>query len=194
MQTNALIVLAIVALSLIVPILAPFRHVFLKNSVTESAGKMNSRALKVTSVAIFILVAYFTGLSFNSEFANIIFALIFVSCYLCLVLLVFSVKPKYIGLTLGTLCSLVAAIFMLSVLIAFAFDGKPDIRQLDKNYYCEINEFGGMGVQEGFSVTVYHYLGLGLNYKVAHNGYLYEEKWPFSSTEDVCKFVFKTIK
>ena len=132
MQTNALVLLSM-SVPLSIPLIAPFVASIEKYKHFGVTLNIMQKYALLSVFVIFIIAAYFFGLRFQSNVANIVLQLITLACYLNLIGLVFKIKPRLLGLALASVVLVLSLLATLGIVLSFAIDGKPNQIKLTSN-------------------------------------------------------------
>jgi hypothetical protein len=192
MQSGTLVLLSF-SVPLSIPLIAPFVASIEKFKYFGVARNIVQRYALISIFVIFIAAAYFSGLRFQSNAANIILQFIALASYLSLIGFVFSIKPRLLGLILGLTVLALSLLMVLGSILSFAVDGKTNQITLTPNVYCEVNQFGFAGNQGGLNVSVYRHLGFGISRRLFYDSYLDEIKYPFQNQEGACSYAMAKV-
>jgi hypothetical protein len=192
MQSGAFVLLSF-SVPLSIPLIAPFVASIEKFKYFGVARNIVQRYALISIFVIFIAAAYFSGLRFQSNAANIVLQLIALACYLNLIGFVFSIKPRLLGLILGLAVLALSLLIVLGSILSVAVDAKTNHITLTPTTYCEVNQVGFAGNQGGLDVSVYRYLGFGISRRLLHDSYLDEIKYPFQNQEGACSYAMAKI-
>lgn len=192
MQSNALVLLGL-SVPLSIPVFAPFLASIERFRYFGVVRNIVQRYALISTFVIFIAAAYFVGLRFQSNAANIVLQFIAIGCYLNLAGFVFTIKPRSLGLILGLAILVLSLLIALGGILSFAIDGKTNQIKLTPTFYCEVNQFGFAGSQGGLSVSIYRYLGFGISRRLLHDTYLDEIKYPFQNQEGACSYAMAKV-
>lgn len=142
----------------------------------------------MSAVISLVVSVYALGFTFQSKSINLVIALVTGACFLNLVPLIFKLKPRFVAFVLGIITVLLSVLVGLGGLLESVIDGKASQFKTSSKLNCEVYQFGLASTQGGLDVTLYRKVGWGLNYKVFHESYLDEIKYPFSNPEGACKY------
>ncbi len=188
MQTSTQLLFGASLLFFSIPIITPFVVRIQKFKNIELAQKITKWHISVSIFVIFSLTTYFFGFRFQSGETNIVFIVLVAAAYLYLIGLIFQIKPRLLGATLGVVVAFLFLLVILMNILVSAIDGKTNRIELASNLYCEVYQFGFAGNPGGLGVSVYRYLGLGISRRLIRGSYLDEIKYPFNTQEGACKY------
>lgn len=192
MQTGS-IIFGVLITFLSIPIIIPFLSLMPK---LQSLGNLPNTTIRhrlVSAIVLLVISAYALGFTFQFKPVNLVIAFLAVACFFNLITLIFQLKPRFFALALGIITVLLSGLVGLGSLLALAIDGNTTKFKVSSKLNCEVYPFGFASTQGGLDVTLYRKVGMGLNYKVLHEGYLDEIKYPFSNPEGACKYASAKI-
>jgi hypothetical protein len=183
---NVLLIAVLILLS--IPLGVPILAVIKESKYLDVAQETSVRYAIISICVISIVTAYSWGLRFGSHAANIVVTLISLVCYFSLISIVFRIRPRFLGIPLASAIVIFSLLIAFGVILSFAVDEKPNQIELTSILRCEVFQFGLAGDQGGLDVSIYKELGLGIERRVFHYGYLDEINYPFQNQEQACNY------
>jgi len=190
MNATLLIALSVIGLALIFPLVSPLavRHFNKKQGIGGDPDSIR-RHLLLSGIIVLIWALGFSGISFHEKIGNALAVVLACLCYLSLVSLLFSVRPKFVGFSIGIASSIAFLIAFLFWAFLYSIDDIQYAKAAGPDLHCEVSYFGLAGSSSGMKVKlIKSRFGIDRNVGIAWfvDG---QDTPPFTTNEGACLYM-----